>query len=120
MRLGRSPTNMERVVVTTQAVQDGLFGSDFVFGHMVWFAILGNGFAFRRASNHLGEFLACGLRTKVEARALGTRYSLYNRLVRPLTNKRAYATPFVSTRVLSRSTMMPLSSLEVYHRRNDV
>lgn len=64
---------MEGIVVTTQAIQESLLGSNFVLGEVVWFAILGNRFALRWTSSHFGEFFARGLRTKVEAGALGTR-----------------------------------------------
>lgn len=72
MRPCRFPTNMERVVVAAQAVQYCLLGSDFVFGNIVWFAILGYRFTLGWASNHFGEFFASGFRTEVEARTLDT------------------------------------------------
>lgn len=113
MRLSWSPTNMERVVVAAQAIQDGLLGRNFVFGDIVCFAILGDRPALRWASNHFGEFFACGLRTEVETRTLGISQPRYVPWTRQQhTNKRAYATPFLSTRVLSRSTMIPLSIME--------
>ena len=106
---------MEWVVVAAQAVQDSLLGSNFVFGDVVWFAILRDRFALGRAGNCFGEFFACGLRTKIEGRTLSTRQhqTTIDSAEESRTNKRAYATPFSSTRVLSRSTMIPLSSLEV-------
>ena len=76
MRLRRSTTNMKRVVVAAQAVQDSLFGGNFVFGNIVRFAVVRDRFALGRASNRFGKFLARGLRTKVEARTLRTHQSL--------------------------------------------
>ena len=63
---------MQGVVVATQAIQDSLLGTDLVLSNVVWFAILGDRSAFRRTSNHFGEFFAGGLGTEVETRTLGT------------------------------------------------
>ena len=65
-------TDMQGVVVATQAIQDSLLGTNLVFGNVVWFAILGDRFALRRTSNHFGELFAGGLCTEVETRTLGT------------------------------------------------
>jgi hypothetical protein len=63
---------VQGVIVATQAIQDGLLGTDLVLSNVIWFAILGDRSALRRTSNHFGEFFACGLGTKVETRTLGT------------------------------------------------
>jgi len=101
---------VEGVVIPAKAIQDSLLGSNLVLGDIVWFAILGSRFALGRAGNHFGEFFAGGLGTEVEARTLGIsqpRELWYDQRLH--TNKRAYDTPFLSTRVDSRSTIMPLS-----------
>ena len=66
---------MQGVVVATQAIQYSLLGSNLVLSYVVWFAVLGDRLALRRASNHFGEFFPGGLGTEVEARTLGTCYS---------------------------------------------
>ena len=107
---GRTLTNVQGVIITAKAIQDSLLGSNLILGDIVCFAILGSRFALGRASNHFREFFTGGLGTEVEARTLGISQSheLWSDQ-RLHTNKRAYATPFLSTRVDSRSTIIPLS-----------
>jgi hypothetical protein len=72
-RIPRQPlTDVQGVIVATQAIQDGLLGTDLVLSNVIWFAILGDGSAHRRTSNHFREFFAGGLGAEVETRTLET------------------------------------------------
>ena len=64
---------MEGVIIAAQTVEYSLLGGDFILGDVVWLAILGNGFAFRWASNHFGKFFAGGLCAEIKGGTLGAR-----------------------------------------------
>lgn len=63
-------TYVERVVVSTETVDDRLFRSRLVFDHPVWLTILGNRLGRRWTCNSLGELVTSCLRTDIERRAL--------------------------------------------------